>query len=172
MTDVNLWRLQDAWQQCNRHLHHLSHALAALRPRLPMTAAALATLSDEVVQDWDQFVLRFTKLQDTMGGKLYPAVLAHFQEPYDDRPMLDKLNRLEKLGYLSSVSEWQRLRVIRNGFAHDYPDDDVLKAAVFNQTVEAVPVLVGLLGRIKPVVDAALGEATMTMLAGSAKNIE
>lgn len=152
MTDVNRLRLQEAWQQCERHLHHLTHALTALRPRLPMTAAALATLSDEAVQDWDQFILRFTKLQDTMGSKLYPAVLAHLQEPYDDRPMLDKLNRLERLGYLSSVADWQSLRVIRNGFAHDYPDDDALKAAVLNQAVEAVPVLVDLLGRIQPVV--------------------
>ncbi|MBS3997217.1 MAG: hypothetical protein KGZ67_07745 [Hydrogenophaga sp.] len=59
-------RLRDAWQQCLRHEHHMSHAWSAIEPTLPLTAAALPLLNDEAVQDWDQFVLRFTKRQDTM----------------------------------------------------------------------------------------------------------
>ena len=66
-------RLLDAWQQCQRHAHHLLHALAAIEPSLPLSAPALNALSDEAVQDWDQFVLRFTKLQDTIGARLFPA---------------------------------------------------------------------------------------------------
>src|SRR5574343_668781 len=119
--DTATLRLLDAWQQCQRHEHHLSHALAGIEPTLPLTAAALPLLSDEAVQDWDQFVLRFTKLQDTMGARLFPALLEYLQEPYEDRPMLDKLHRLEKLGYLARVDDWQMLRAIRNRCAHDYP---------------------------------------------------
>lgn len=145
-------RLRDAWQQCLRHEHHMSHALSAIEPTLPLTAAALPLLNDEAVQDWDQFVLRFTKLQDTMGARLFPALLDHLQEPFEDRPMLDKLHRLEKLGYLQQVSEWQVLRAIRNRFAHDYPEDDALKAAYLNEAVDAVRVLRSLLARIEPVV--------------------
>lgn len=152
MTDVSQLQLLDAWRQCERHLHHLRHAMAALAPSLPMTPSALPGLDDEAVQDWDQFVLRFTKLQDAMGARLFPAVLAYLQEPYEDRPMLDKLNRLEKLGYLVSVEEWHVLRAIRNRFAHDYPQDDGLKAAYLNEAVEAVPMLQALLARIKPLV--------------------
>ncbi len=121
MNDTVKLRLLEAWQQCQRHEHHLSHALAAIEPTLPLTAQALAGLGDEAVQDWDQFVLRFTKLQDTIGARLFPTLLEFLQEPYEDRPMLDKLNRLEKLGYLARVDEWQTLRTIRNRFAHDYP---------------------------------------------------
>jgi hypothetical protein len=99
------------------------------------------------VQDWDQLILRLTKLQDTMGSRLFAATLEVLQEPYDDWPMIDRLNRLEKLGYLASVEEWQRLRVIRNRFAHDYPEDDALKAAYLNEAAEAVQVLARALGR-------------------------
>lgn len=155
MTDTAKLRLLDAWQQCQRHEHHLSHALAALEPTLPLTAASLAALSDESVQDWDQFVLRFTKLQDTLGAKLFPALLEYLQEPYEDRPMLDKLHRLEKLGYLNEVNDWQLLRVIRNRFAHDYPEDDGLKAAYLNEAVAAVGILRSLLSKVAPVVVAA-----------------
>ena len=145
-------RLLDAWQQCQRHAHHLLHALAAIEPSLPLSAPALNALSDEAVQDWDQFVLRFTKLQDTIGARLFPALLDFLQEPYEDRPMIDKLHRLEKLGYLTQVDDWQALRAIRNRFAHDYPEDDALKAAYLNEAVSAVQTLRALLARIEPVV--------------------
>lgn len=135
----------------------MSHALLAIEPSLPMTAAALATLSDEAVQDWDQFVLRFTKLQDTMGARLFPALLEYLQEPYEDRPMLDKLHRLEKLGYLDQMDDWQLLRVIRNRFTHDYPEDDALKAAYLNEAVGAVRLLQAMLSKVRPVVMAASG---------------
>ena len=49
----------------------------------------------------------------------------------------------------------QNLRAIRNSFAHDYPEDDALKAAYLNQAVEAVPVLLQLLDLVKPLADTA-----------------
>jgi len=104
-------------------------------------------MDDEAVQDWDQLILRFTKLQDTMGTRLFPATLDALEEAYEDRPMIDKLHRLEKLGYLSNVQQWNELRVIRNRFAHDYPEDDALKAAYLNEAAAAVAVLEALLGR-------------------------
>lgn len=145
-------RLHEAWRQCERHLHHLKHALEAVRRSLPMSAPSLKTLDDEAVQDWDQLILRFTKLQDTMGARLFPATLDVLQESYEDRPMIDKLHRLEKLGYLGSVEQWYELRVIRNRFAHDYPEDDALKAAYLNEAAGAVPVLEMMLGRFEPLV--------------------
>lgn len=142
--------LLEAWRQCERHVHHLHHALESLRPALPATAVSLAAMDDEAVQDWDQFVLRFTKLQDAIGTRLLPAVLDFLQEPFEDRPMLDKLHRLEKLGYLPDVERWHGLRAIRNHFAHDYPQDDALKAAYLNDAVNAVPDLQAVLQRIEP----------------------
>lgn len=150
-------RLLDAWQQCQRHEHHMGHAMSAISPTLPLTATALSQLNDEAVQDWDQFVLRFTKLQDTLGARLFPALLEHLQEPYEDRPMIDKLHRLEKLGYLPKLDDWQALRVIRNRFAHDYPEDDALKAAYLNEAISAVPLLLALLAGIAPVMGSLQG---------------
>lgn len=152
MSGTSGLRLQEAWQQCARHLHHLQHALDAVQGSLPLTAAGLEKLDDEAVQDWDQLILRFTKLQDTMGARLFPATLDVLQEPYEDRPMLDKLHRLEKLGYLTSVEQWNELRVIRNRFAHDYPEDNALKAAYLNQATQAVGILNTLLQRFSPLV--------------------
>jgi hypothetical protein len=48
-------------------------------------------LDDESVQDWDQFVLRFTKLQDAIGNRLFPSLLDYLLEPSAEQPMIDKL---------------------------------------------------------------------------------
>ena len=37
-------------------------------------------------------------------------------------PMLDRLSRMEQLGWLPDAEEWADLRRIRNEFAHDYPE--------------------------------------------------
>ena len=139
MTDAI--RLLDAWQQCQHHLYHLNHAMTSLASKLPATANNVALLDDETVQDWDQFILRFIKLQDTLGARTYAALLDYLQEPSAAMPMLDKLNRLEQLDFLSSTEDWGLLRVLRNQFSHDYPQDNALRASYLNQSIEAVSLL-------------------------------
>ncbi|WP_176212450.1 hypothetical protein [Metallibacterium scheffleri] len=131
-----------------RHRHHMRHALASIAPRRPLSAATLADLDDDAVQDIDQFVLRFGKLQDVLGTRLFPALLDVLQEPYEDRPMLDKLNRLEKLGLLESTESWEKLRALRNHFAHEYPDEPALRAAYLNQGFDAAASIETILQRI------------------------
>ena len=70
----------------------------------------------------DQIVYRFSKAQDTIGGKLFKAYLA-VQGENVDRPFLDILNGLEKSNIVD-VEKWFELREIRNEIAHDYEDND------------------------------------------------
>lgn len=51
--------------------------------------------------------------------------------------MLDKLNRLEKLGYIQSAVAWQNIRNTRNKFTNDYPEDGERNAALINVACEA-----------------------------------
>ena len=114
-----------------------------------MTAERFERLTEAQVQSLDQFILRFTKLQDAMGSRLLPAILGYLQEPYEERPMLDKLNRLEKLGYLDSAEIWQEIRATRNKFTHDYPDDSERNAALINMAKEAAEQMHALLLKIE-----------------------
>ena len=76
----------------------------------------------------DQILFRFMKLQDTLGERLIPGKLGRLLEPYEDWPMRDRLDRLEKLGYLD-VDAWLRWRELRNRLAHEYPDAPELRHA-------------------------------------------
>lgn len=51
-----------------------------------------------------------------------PAVLKVLGEDIAPLSAIDRLTRLEQLGWLTSADEWLTLRQIRNQFSHDYPD--------------------------------------------------
>ena len=70
----------------------------------------------------DQIIYRFSKAQDTIGGKLFKAYLL-VQGENIDKPFLDILNSLEKIDIVD-VDEWFELREIRNEIAHDYENSD------------------------------------------------
>lgn len=146
--EVNALRFHDAWQECCTHLIHARHALKSLESHLPLDGQKLALLDLESIQDLDQLVLRYSKLQDSMGSRLFPALLKILMEPLEDNPMLDKLNRLEKMGILPSVQRWQQLREIRNKFAHDYPEGDDMKAVVLNAACSGIEEMAEVLGHV------------------------
>ena len=115
----------------------------------PLTAESIDLLTDEQVQDIDQFILRYTKLQDTMGTRLFTSILNYLYEPVDKRPMLDVLHLLEKLGLIDSIVMWQEVRLVRNSFAHDYANDPEKNAAQLNIAFESTLDLYNMLNTIR-----------------------
>lgn len=130
--NISILRLQDAWRECERNIYYLCNALTSLDPVLPMTVERFGRLMDTQVQAMDQFILRFTKLQDAMGGRLFPAILAYLQEPNEER---------------------QKIRMTRNRFAHDYPDDWSKNSALINVACEAAAemycILIGIENKLR-----------------------
>lgn len=117
---------------------HVSVLEQALRDWHAAPAADLAELDAdaEKLRVLDQLLFRFTKLQDAMGTRLLPATLAALAEPVEDWPMIDRLNRLEKLGFLNA-DEWLRWRQIRNQLSHEYPEPPEVRFTVLTAAVTA-----------------------------------
>lgn len=113
--------LQQALAVGRVHRQALEDALEDLHRR-HLGAADLAALGKADRRLLDQFAYRYTRLQDDMGARLMPAVLRTLQEDITRLSMLDRLHRLEQLGWLPSAEEWADLRRVRNEFAHDYPE--------------------------------------------------
>jgi uncharacterized protein with HEPN domain len=60
--------------------------------------------------------------------------------------MRDRLDHLEKLGYLS-VDNWLRWRELRNRLAHEYPDQPKLRFAVLKAAIGAAGELIAAYAR-------------------------
>ena len=69
----------------------------------------------------DQLIFRFSKLQDSMGNRLFPAILENLGEDIEGKPFIDLLTKMEKLGLISSHKQWLKLRETRNSVTHEYP---------------------------------------------------
>ena len=131
--------LRVALDQCLRHASLMKSALADL-PN-PLDAGALAADEDFLIRAIDQFVLRFLKLQDTLGEHVLRAFASEvLAEPVSDLPMIDVLARLERYGFLDSV-QWARWRALRNSLTHEYPGHPETRIAVLEEARAAAGAL-------------------------------
>lgn len=127
--------LATALWEADRHLDVLEHALRDWK-QAPATQLEELEADQDRLRLLDQLLFRFTKLQDAIGQRLVPATLAALSEPFEDWPMIDRLNRLEKLGFLE-VDPWLRWRETRNRLAHEYPEHADTRFAAILGAVDA-----------------------------------
>lgn len=132
--------LEAALAQCELHARVLRQDLQTL-PR-GFDVAAAAALDEGQRMLLDQAAYRYMKLQDALGEKVLPALLALTLDPLPpEAPFAQKLQRLERLGVVSSAAAWKLLREARNSLAHDYPDYPEVQAAVLTGFLAAAAAL-------------------------------
>lgn len=126
-------RLQREFEVCDKHILRITEALRGLSVESPVSVGFYANLSPEQVRCIDQFIFRFSKLQDAIGAKLFRYLLEYLDEDVTALPMRDILNRLERYQIIPSADEWNYIRELRNEISHDYPlmEDDVV--AILNE---------------------------------------
>lgn len=60
-------------------------------------------MDENQIRCMDQFIFRFSKLQDAMGAKIFRYVLEYLDEDVSTLPMRDILNRLERFHLIGSA---------------------------------------------------------------------
>ncbi len=126
--------IESAINENDKHLERIRRSKRLLGNFFPLTVESFQDLSEEQIEHIDQFIYRFTKLQDAMGMRLLPSIYAWFENDSRAIPFLDILNRLEQLEIIDNVSTWQFFRNLRNNLAHDYPES-------LDQTVDTLNLL-------------------------------
>ncbi|MCF6332950.1 MAG: hypothetical protein L3J11_06665 [Draconibacterium sp.] len=139
-------RLLQTFDICALHLKRMEYAKSKVEPYIPLNRDSYYKLDDDTIGFLDQFIFRFSKLQDIMGSRLFPAILEALAEPVTEKAFIDILNRLEKLGILESAQSWIELRKIRNDIAHEYP-------ASLIERIEGINILFDNLEVLKQIVE-------------------
>lgn len=119
MNDYIQQSFKEKLYECRKHVEKITVARHYLSKYMPLTVEIYASLNDIEVSFVDQLVFRFSKLQDTLGEKVFPAILRLTEEEVKRKTFIDILNRLEELGIIEK-NEWLKLREIRNQIAHEY----------------------------------------------------
>lgn len=126
--------------ECDRHLQRLEFAEEQLKSIFPLDEQKYLKLTEENMQSIDQFLYRFSKLQDTIGEKLIKIIFSLYEENIVKFTFIDMLNTLEKREILS-VKDWQQLRSIRNELSHNYDDDPLNSSIIINKIYDKKYVL-------------------------------
>lgn len=123
MKNIPFMKLQSAITECEAHQKKLIRSLGLLKEFFPLTAESFQKLDEMQLEHVDQFIYRFSKQQDAIGIRLYPALYRIIEQDDKPRPFLDILRKLEKYGVIKEEKTWQFFRNLRNNFAHEYPDN-------------------------------------------------
>jgi len=135
MKDINV-----VFEEIDKHKERLMYVLEKIKRFEDFN---LDVLEDpEKVETIDAFLFRFSKMQDTMGEKLFPLILEYLGEEARSKPFIDILNRLEQLGFLSSSNQWKELRKIRNLLMHTYPWEKEILIKELNEAIRSAENLI------------------------------
>lgn len=107
-------------------------------PFTPQRAARLESDPD-LAERVDAFVSRFGRLQDSIGDRLLPALLAALGEPA--AAAIDNLDRAERLKLIDSADDWLATHRLRNQMIHEYVEDLTILASALQTGHGFVPVL-------------------------------
>jgi len=134
-----------------KHLERLNEAYKLLKQKYPFPINK--TSYEKIISNpidlalADQIIYRFSKLQDTMGAKIFKNFLL-YQGENVNKPFLDILNRLEEIG-LIEVERWFEIRDLRNEIAHDYENNDFEAVEIINEIINSKHELEKTLNKIK-----------------------
>ena len=142
-------RLQREYEVCDKHILRIDEALRGLKVDFPIALGTYQSFDSEQIRCIDQFIFRFSKLQDAIGAKIFRYILEILEEDVTSLPMRDILNRLERFNIIPSADEWIYIRELRNEIAHDYPLYENEIVAILNELIVKVEVVIDIYNRLK-----------------------
>jgi len=147
-------KLLEAKKLCEVHCERMNFALGKLKHYFPLSKEIYLQMPPEHLSYFDQLIFRFSKLQDSMGHKLFPAILDNLEEDFRSLSFIDILGKLEALNFLDDKNIWIQLRETRNIVTHEYPfvTEEVIEG--LNLLNEHCRVLTTTWERIKEKIDA------------------
>ncbi len=119
--NLKIDKLKEAVQLCSIHAERMNFARDRITRHFPLNRQKYLQLEQEELSFFDQLIFRFSKLQDSMGSRLFPILLENLGEESKRMPFIDQLVKLEELNILSDAEEWMVLRETRNIVTHEYP---------------------------------------------------
>jgi len=139
--NIDAIKLQKYFDECDKHLQRIKEAYGDIERILPISTEKYQQLGKDDVQAIDQYLFRFAKLQDTLGDKIFRALIRQYEDNGDTLSFIDVLNKLEKIGFISSAKEWSALRRIRNEISHQYDDEPDGMSQAINQIMNQKSVI-------------------------------
>ena len=133
---------------CGQRIEKLVYSLNKNRALFPLTVDALSCLSNEQEESIDALILRYSQSVAMIQDQLFRSIATIEQEDLSDKSNRDKVLLMEKLGAIRSADEFGTAAVLRNKFAHHYPEAVADRIARLNLVVEEANFVISVFGEI------------------------
>ena len=90
---------------------------------LPITLENLGVISEEQKESIDAMILRYSQCVAMLQDQIFRGIALAEQEDLTNKSNRDKTLLMEKLGVIKSADHFGYAAVLRNKFAHAYPED-------------------------------------------------
>ena len=120
--------LQVSWQSCCQRVDKLKYSVTKNQKLFPLTIEALQLITDEQEESIDALVLRYSQCVTMIQEQIFKGIAYLEHEDISDKSNRDKALLMEKLGAIRSAENFGTAAMLRNKFAHHYPE--VTKARI------------------------------------------
>jgi hypothetical protein len=131
-------KLTETLAICDLHHQRMMFAFNSISGYFPLTETGFSQISPIELALFDQLIYRFSKLQDSMGSRLFKQILEMLEEDITGLPFIDILFKMEKLNLLDRAKDWISLRLTRNTVSREYPFYKEVRMEEFNLLPEEV----------------------------------
>jgi hypothetical protein len=135
--------------ECAKDKIRIEKSYTKVKNIFPLSAPRYEKLNDEEIGAIDQYLFRFSKLQDTLGKRVFRMIVSEYEDNINELTFLDILNRLEKIGLLDDVNIWKKLRDVRNDISHQYDDEAEDMAEALNNIFAYKTELISIFDKIE-----------------------
>lgn len=142
-------KLTETLAICDLHHQRMMFAWGNIKKYFPLTELKYSQITPIELALLDQLIYRFSKLQDSMGARLFKQLLQALEEDITGLPFIDILNKLEKLNLLDDAKDWIALRQTRNAVSHEYPFLKEVQIAALNLLPDEVEKLAAIWLKLK-----------------------
>ena len=149
LTDELNDKLKETLAICDLHHQRMMFAFRSLQKYWPLTEFNFSQVSAIELALFDQLIYRFSKLQDSMGTRLFKQLLEVLEEDISGLPFIDILFKMEKLNLIDNAKDWIALRQTRNTVSHEYPFYKEIQIEELNLLPEEVEKLSDIWSKLK-----------------------
>lgn len=133
---------------CKQRIEKLTYSLNKNRALFPLTIKSVSHLSDEQEESIDALILRYSQIVAMIQDQIFRGIAYIEQEDLSNKSNRDKVLLMERLGAIRSADEFGTAAVLRNKFAHHYPETVTDRIARLNLVIEEADFVIGVFGEV------------------------
>lgn len=121
---------------CGQRIEKLARSLLKTEIFFPLTMQNIDALNEQQEESIDALILRYGQCVSMMQDQLFRGIALLEHEDINDKSNRDKTLLMEKLGAIKSADDFGVAAILRNKFAHHYPEEAKERIERLNLVIE------------------------------------